>query len=221
MTIKMPNPKKMYEYETFFHLTAGRDRITKFLKHYEFLKMAKNISGEIVECGVFKGTSFLRLAHIRDILGLKKKLIGFDNFNDIYPNTDISQDKNLRKKWIKNSGGKSISINQLQKVLDQKKIKEYSLIKGDVESTIKNFIKKNPKLKICFLNIDIDFYESTLVCLKYLYPKLSKGGVLVLDNYEFGYGETKAIKNFLSVNKIKKSIIHCLDKKRPVCIIKK
>jgi hypothetical protein len=183
--------------------------------------MAKNISGEIVECGVFKGTSFLRLAHIRDILGLKKKLIGFDNFNDNYPNTDISQDKNLRKKWIKNSGGKSISINQLQKVLDQKKIKEYSLIKGDVESTIKNFIKKNPKLKICFLNIDIDFYESTLVCLKYLYPKLSKGGVLVLDNYEFGYGETKAIKNFLSVNKIKKSIFHCLDKKRPVCIIKK
>jgi hypothetical protein len=221
MTIKMPNQKKMYEYETFFHLTAGRDRITKFLKHYEFLKMAKNISGEIVECGVFKGTSFLRLAHIRDILGLKKKLIGFDNFNDNYPNTDISQDKNLRKKWIKNSGGKSISINQLQKVLDQKKIKEYSLIKGDVESTIKNFIKKNPKLKICFLNIDIDFYESTLVCLKYLYPKLSKGGVLVLDNYEFGYGETKAIKNFLSVNKIKKSIFHCLDKKRPVCIIKK
>lgn len=221
MTIKMPNQKKMYEYETFFHLTAGRDRITKFLKHYEFLKMAKNISGEIVECGVFKGTSFLRLAHIRDILGLKKKLIGFDNFNDIYPNTDISQDKNLRKKWIKNSGGKSISINQLQIVLDQKKIKEYLLIKGDVESTIKNFIKKNPKLKICFLNIDIDFYESTLVCLKYLYPKLSKGGVLVLDNYEFGYGETKAIKKFLSVNKIKKSIFHCLDKKRPVCIIKK
>ena len=71
------------------------------------------------------------------------------------------------------------------------------------------------------LNIDIDFYESTLICLKYLYPKLSKGGVLVLDNYEFGYGETKAIKKFLSLNKMQNSIFYCLDKKRPVCIIKK
>lgn len=73
MAIKLPNQRKMYEYETFFHLTAGEERITKFLKHYEFLKLAKNIDGEIVECGVFKGTSFLRLAHIRNILNLKKK----------------------------------------------------------------------------------------------------------------------------------------------------
>ena len=45
---------------------------------------------------------------------------------------------------------------------------------------LKKLLKKlkNPHLKISLLNIDIDFVESTYCSLKYLYPKVSKGGIL-------------------------------------------
>ena len=57
--IKLPkfDSQSMYDYETNFHLTMNEDRISKFLTHYEAFKISKEIPGEIVECGVFKGTS--------------------------------------------------------------------------------------------------------------------------------------------------------------------
>ena len=83
------------------------------LCHFEAFKMSSNIPGDIVECGVFKGTSLVRFGHLRNLLGTQEsaKIIGFDVFNDIYPNTNFKEDKKERAKWIKNAGSSSISKN--------------------------------------------------------------------------------------------------------------
>ena len=69
--IKLPkfNEQSMFDYETFNSLTTNEERIGKFLAHYEAMKLAVNIPGEIVECGVFKGTSLMRFALMRQIMG--------------------------------------------------------------------------------------------------------------------------------------------------------
>ena len=67
--IKMPNIKKMYDYETNSHLTLDVSRLGKLVAHYEAYKMIKDIPGSIVECGVFKGTSLTRFAMFRQLLG--------------------------------------------------------------------------------------------------------------------------------------------------------
>ena len=58
--IKLPklNEQTMFDFETNYHLTMNEERLGKFLAHYESMKIAQNIPGEIVECGVFKGTSY-------------------------------------------------------------------------------------------------------------------------------------------------------------------
>ena len=79
--IKIPKDlkKKMYDYETFYHLSMTNDRLGKFLAHYEAFKLISEIPGEIVECGVFKGTSFVRFALFRELLGGEKflKIVSF------------------------------------------------------------------------------------------------------------------------------------------------
>jgi len=79
---------------------------------------------------------------------------------------------------------------------DKKKI---HFIKGKVEETLP---KNNPE-KISILRLDTDFYASTLHELNHLFPLLSVGGVLIIDDYDWWQGQRKAIDEYFSKNKIK------------------
>ena len=227
--IKLPKftSQNMYDAETHYNLFMNEERFSKLLIHYEIFKKIKKMNGLIIECGVFKGTSFSRFAMLRELIGnpKKNKLIAFDVFNDIFPNTKHANEKKQRAHWLKTAGGSSIATNQLNKIFRKKKIKNYELVKGDVLKTIPEYCKKNPNLKISLLNIDIDFKETTECVLENFYPKVSKGGIILFDNYEgvgtggtFYEGETNTINKFLK--KVKKKIIKFPFCNRPSYIIK-
>ena len=61
--IKLPYNKKSRDYENNFYLSCETQRISKIIAHYELFKKSNKLSGEIVECGVFKGVSLKRWAH--------------------------------------------------------------------------------------------------------------------------------------------------------------
>ncbi len=60
--ITLPDFQKAFEYENNFYLSCDNTRLSKILAHYELFKMARELPGAIVECGVFKGTSLVRFA---------------------------------------------------------------------------------------------------------------------------------------------------------------
>ncbi len=227
--IKLPKftSQNMYDAETHYNLFMNEERFSKLLIHYEVFKKIKNMNGSIVECGVFKGTSLSRFAMLRGLIGnsKKNKLIAFDVFSDNFPNTKYSNEKKQRAHWLKTAGGSSIATSQLNKLFRKKKIKNYELVKGDVLKTIPEYLKKNPKLKISLLNIDIDFVETTECVLENFYSRVSKGGIILFDNYEgvgtggtFYKGETNTINKFLK--KVKKKIVKFPFCNRPSYIIK-
>ena len=74
-------------------------------------------------------------------------------------------------------------------------------------------MKKNSKLKYSFINLDLDLYEPSLLVLENFYPKLSKNGILMLDNFNEFFGETKAVKEFCKRKKIKISNLSLNGKK--------
>ena len=196
--ISLPDLDKMYEYETNYHLTLDVSRLGKLVAHYEAYKMAIDVPGSIVECGVFKGTSLVRFALFRELLGtyFSAEIIAFDIFGDEFPNTAYSEDHALREKWIEEAGASSISPEQLDEVFKWKDITNYELISGDVLETIPKYVEDHPELRISLLNIDIDFYESTTCCLEYLYDRVVPGGVILLDNYTASHGDTKSVDDF-------------------------
>jgi hypothetical protein len=196
--IQLPDIEKMYEYETFFHLTLQVPRLAKFIAHYEAYKLAMTVPGEIVECGVFKGTSLTRFGLFRQLLGTQAtaKLIGFDVFSDEYPNTVHEEDQAQRTHWIETAGSSSISTAQLTEVLDRLQVENFELVAGDVCQTIPRYLEDNPHLKISLLNVDIDFAEPTACVLEHFYDRVSRGGVVLLDNYGAFYGDTKGVDDF-------------------------
>ena len=124
--IKLPKftTQNMFDAETHYNLFMNKERFSKLIIHYEVFKKIKNISGSIIECGVFKGTSFSRFAMMRELIGdpKKNKLIAFDVFSDDFPNTNYKNEKKQREHWIKTAGGSSIAITQLDKILKKKKL---------------------------------------------------------------------------------------------------
>ena len=97
--IKLPKfeMQTMYDSETDFNLQMSPERMSKFLIHYEAFKIIKNLKGSIVECGIFKGTSFVRFALLRELFGGENssRLIAFDVFSNSYPKTKFKE--NFRK----------------------------------------------------------------------------------------------------------------------------
>ena len=80
------------------------------------------------------------------------------------------------------------------------------MIKGNIEKTLDLFLKKNKKIKISFLHLDLDVYKPTLFALEKLYEKVSKGGIILLDDYGKVFGATKATKDFFKKRNIKLKI---------------
>lgn len=196
--IKLPDFDKAFEYENNFYLSCDITRISKILAHYELYKLASEIPGAIVECGVFKGISLSRFAMFRDLFGnpFSKKIIAFDTYGR-FPKTKFTRDKEFRQKFIDEAGPQSISKEQMVKVLKRKGIDKFiELVKGDIVKTVPVYVESHPELRISLLNIDTDIYEPVVTILKYLYPRVTKGGVIIFDDYGAFPGETAAVEEY-------------------------
>jgi hypothetical protein len=220
--IELPDFSKSFQYENNFYLSSDVNRMAKVMAHYDLFKHTIDVPGAIVECGVFKGASLVRFAAFRQLLTnpLAKRIIGFDAFGE-FPQTDFEGDKKWRDKFVTDSGEQGIGVEQLLEVLKHKKCDEnVDLIKGDVVKTIPEYLKKHPELKISFLNIDVDVYEPTKAALEYFYPLVSKGGVILLDDYANVFpGANKAVDDYFKDKDVTiKRLPYCVT---PCYIIKK
>ena len=203
----MPGPDfdKQFEYENNFYLTAPVNRISKFATHLELFRKVSGVAGEIVECGVFKGVSLSRLIKFRALFenAFSKKIIGFDTFGE-FPEARYADDIGKRAQFVREAGSRSIGLEEFISLL--KKLDLYQnieLIEGDILKTVPEYTAKNPHLKISLLHIDVDLHEATDVCLKELYPRVSKGGIVILDDYGAFAGANKAIDDFFAGKKMK------------------
>ena len=200
-----------WDYENLFYQTSDVSRLRKIIDHYEIYKMSLKAKGDILEFGVFKGVSLIRFLTFRDIINKKniKHVYGFDAFGK-FP---LPNQKNLHKKRdtffakFHDKIGKGIKEQNLQKLLKKKNFKKFTLIKGDINSTLDKFLIKKKKIKISLLHLDLDIYEPTKKVLETLYKHVAKKGIILFDDYKHIKGATVAIDEFMKKNpnlKIKK-----------------
>ena len=190
---------KKWDYENGFYLTCETGRIGKLLNHLEIYKKIKDLPGDVLEFGVYKGTSMVRLLSFRNLLEneYSRKIIGFDIFGKFPDELQLASDR-LFVKGFENAGGYGISKNEFEMHLNNKGFRNYSLVEGNIIKTIPEYLVKNPSLKISILHIDVDVYEPTLFILENLWNKIVKGGILMLDDYGTVEGETKAVDEFFA-----------------------
>jgi O-methyltransferase len=165
------------------------------------------IKGDFVECGVWRGGHGIAAALTFDLYKSKNKVICFDTFLGMTkPTDDDSRIYNKVKAITKfNSSSREThnewcyaSFEEVENNFLRAGVSKdnFQLIKGDVAETLPIFKVD----AISFLRLDTDWYESTKVELKYLWPLLSVNGLLVVDDYGHWQGSKKAVDEFFQSN---------------------
>jgi O-methyltransferase len=67
-------------------------------------------------------------------------------------------------------------------------------VKGTVEETIPKVLPD----KIAVLRLDTDWYESTKHELEHLFPRVVRGGLIVIDDYGFWQGAREAVDEYFA-----------------------
>lgn len=198
-----------------FPIYSRRIMLKRFLAHYEFFRMIMDLPGDIVELGVYRGTTLMTWANFLEIRNMgdrHKQVFGFDNFSGF---TTITEKDGSRDKGIhKDVGGFNSSIfeeilNNAIEVFDQDRFIPYKprvkVIKGNIEETVPEFVKNNPGLRICLLHLDADMYLPTSIGLANLWPLIVPGGIVLFDEYGIRpwEGESNAVDEYFVEKKIR------------------
>lgn len=173
-------------------------RVLYFLRLFE---MIKDIDGDVVECGIGHGHSFLILAFMvkEELKG--RKLWGFDSFEGFpHPlNMDISPRNAKKGEWSDTSIQSIISLLRTYEIDENFIDSQITIVKGFFNESLKKYRGS----EIALLHIDVDLYESYHDVLRELYPVVTKGGLILFDEYmETGNlinfpGAQKAIDEYL------------------------
>ncbi len=198
-----------------FQIYTRRIYLKRFLAHYEFFRMVVDLPGDIVELGVYRGASLMSWANFLEIRNMgdrQKQVFGFDNFWGITSLEDKDGKQDIQVKKV--IGGYAAgAFEEILKdsiaIFDRDRFIPYKprivLVKGDIEETVPRFIEEKPGLRICLLHFDCDMYRPTQVGLKYLWPRMVSGGIILFDEYGIRpwEGESKAVDEYFADKKVK------------------
>lgn len=216
-------------YDNFNNFILSEDRrvFNKLISRALLYHEVKDIPGDIVECGVFKGTglyTFLKLKNLYNPNSLKK-VIGFDFFDTNELINSISNKIEKESMETLFSSRKFKHENSFKNTLANQIIKngfsssDFDLIEGDISITTKDFSEKNPGFKISLLYMDVDLEAPTYNTLNNFWDNMTKGGLIIFDEYGYHkWSESKGVDRFIKEKNLE---IKCLNYACPTAYIKK
>ncbi len=140
-----------------------------------------NISGDFIETGVWRGGATIFMRAILKAYNITNRVVWVaDSFQGL-PAANLEL-------YPIDSSLKLDHISYLSVLLEEVKnnFKKYNLLDDQViflKGWFKDTIPNAPIKKIALLRLDGDMYESTIDVLNNLYPKLSVGGYIIIDDY--------------------------------------
>ena len=185
----------------------------------------KEIPGDFVECGVWRGGSMMAVARTLLELGVTDRtLLLFDTYEGMTAPSekDVSRSGvSAGAKFDKRALGEDssdwcfatledVQQNMLATGYPEDRIK---FVKGKVEETIP---AQSPS-EIALLRLDTDWYESTKHEMEHLYPLLVEQGFLIIDDYGDWVGARKAVDEYISQNQLS-IFLHRIDDTARVAI---
>ena len=182
----------------------------------------RDIPGDLVECGVWRGGSVLAMILALQELGVDDREIHlFDTFEGMTEPTevDVSADESALETWREASAGGARAwgeafgpeVFSVQAVVELLAGTGYPmphlhLVRGPVEETV----PESAPPQISLLRLDTDWYESTRHELRHLYPRLSEGGVLIIDDYGHWEGARRAVDEYFA-GEARPLLLHRVD----------
>lgn len=165
-----------------------------------------DIPGAFVDCGCRNGGSSMLIAMTLRARGAFRELILFDTFAGMTP--PGPDDVDLNGAYATDMIGgeqKNRTANHLRTSASLEEVKRTEEISGYdprliryVEGEVTSTLSRTQTLRIALLRLGVDAYDDTIAELRHLYPRVSAGGPIIIDDYGDPQGAKKAVDEYLA-----------------------
>jgi O-methyltransferase len=173
---------------------SDRNRLLGLQRVAEQVAKGK-LTGDLVECGVFRGGSAVVIAERLLPQSPERKIWLFDCFEGM-PDPGVEDPPEAWEYAGKFASSELIVLDTFKK--SKLPLNQVEIVVGRYEDVLPTF-KPFP---ISLLHIDCDWYDPVKLCLKTFYEWVVSGGAIVFDDYGFWSGCRKAVDEFLAEHSI-------------------
>lgn len=162
------------------------------------LELALALPGDVIECGVYRGWSTMKMARLVAEHAPQKNLYACDSFQG-FPQEQLGRVdvgwlrrlSKIRRKFRTCAD----TPQRLERLFSTYQVRG-QVVKGYFDKTLPRF----ENTSFCFIHLDCDIYSSYKECLRRLYKNLVPGGVVVFDEYRSPKwpGAKKAVDEFFA-----------------------
>lgn len=155
----------------------------------------RGVEGDCIEAGIWRGGAVMLMRAVLDARGMaERQVIAADSFSGIPPSTQFRHDPVdlWTDRWV-------ASLEEVGANLARGGMRD-----GRIELLAGLFADSLPSLadrRFAFIRLDSDSHDSVMDSLTWLYPQLSPGGVIVIDDWHL-FGCRLAVDRYREQNGI-------------------
>lgn len=159
--------------------------------------LEKNVPGDLIECGVWRGGSCIFMRGLLRAHGDGRRQVWVaDSFQGLpQPDPSRSPLDAISHEFLRVIGGLRCSLEEVHE-----NFRRFDLLDRRVRflpGWFQDTLPAAPIDKLALIRLDADYYESTRQALEALYAKLSPGGFVIIDDYgSAGLGARRAVDDF-------------------------
>lgn len=162
--------------------------------------IGNGVPGDLIETGVWRGGACIFMRGILKTYGVTDRVVWLADSFEGLPKPDEAR-------FPADKGDSFHTYKELAITLDEVKdnFTRYGLLDEQVRflpGWFKDTLPAAPIERLAVLRLDGDMYESTIEALTPLYPKLSPGGFVIVDDYHVVPGCKQAIEDYRSEHNI-------------------
>jgi len=157
--------------------------------------LIRDVPGDIVDCGVWRGGSTILLTHAMRELGINRYVWCCDTFDGFDKKDAFAEGQHCH-------AALKVSLNDVSRNFSKHGVSEDFLItlRGKVQETLAKITSK----QVALLRVDVDMYAPTKHCLDTIWPLMPKGGIVIVDDYGCAAFQCKrAVDEFVQQHGVK------------------
>ena len=168
------------DWPTYAHTMIGMKRLDNLQFCVEDA-LTRGIPGDLMETGVWRGGATILMRAILKEYDIQDRNVWVADSFEGLPLPDVAT-------YPADAGDKHHEFEDLAVSLEQvqSNFAKYGLLDGQVKflrGWFRDTLAAAPVTKLAVLRLDGDMYESTIIALRTLYPKLAVGGYVIIDDY--------------------------------------
>ncbi len=177
------------------HTMIGRKRLENVRSLTESV-LGNQVPGDLIETGVWRGGACILMRAVLDAYRVTDRTVWVADSFEGLPAPDEDRFPADKGDTFHTYADLAVSLEQVQSNFGK-----YGLLDEQVrflKGWFKDTLPSAPIERLALLRLDGDMYESTMVALEHLYPKLSVGGYVIVDDYQVVPACRQAVTDYVN-----------------------